>query len=340
VVRTACLVLLGCLSVLGGCFSKADASRTRSALRRWWWRRRSRSGTWLCWSRPRWTCVLLPRPTWFRKRSASWTPCSWTVADRVKKGQLLALVRPSDLPDQLTAARSVLGQQQASLALARSSCSASRPRLRRAWWPPRTWSEPGLQWPTAEAGEAASSAQAGALAVRLGETRIESPLEGVVTHRRLDPGALTGPPNALPILTVARVDVLRVFIAVNDADVARVALGQLAACKCPDCQGEPTKVRWCAWLRGWTQPPARWTPRSTCRTPGSFAQACTAGARSWSTPTAEPWWFRSSPCSSPTSAATCSWSRADQVKRYQVETGVDGGDWLEITRGLSRGQQV
>src|SRR3954464_15203672 len=34
--------------------------------------------------------------------------------DRVKRGQLLALVRPSDLPDQLVAARGALTQTQAS----------------------------------------------------------------------------------------------------------------------------------------------------------------------------------------------------------------------------------
>src|SRR5215831_20709184 len=41
--------------------------------------------------------------------------------DRVKKGQLVALVRPSDLPDQLAAARSALEMAEASAALARAN---------------------------------------------------------------------------------------------------------------------------------------------------------------------------------------------------------------------------
>src|SRR6266496_6807958 len=41
--------------------------------------------------------------------------------DRVRRGQLLAVVRPSDLPDQLTAARGTLAQAQASAALARAN---------------------------------------------------------------------------------------------------------------------------------------------------------------------------------------------------------------------------
>ena len=41
--------------------------------------------------------------------------------DRVRRGQILALVRPSDLPDQLAAARSTLAQAQSSAALARTN---------------------------------------------------------------------------------------------------------------------------------------------------------------------------------------------------------------------------
>jgi membrane fusion protein (multidrug efflux system) len=41
--------------------------------------------------------------------------------DRVKKGQIVALVRPSDLPDQLAAARSSIGQIKAQAALARTN---------------------------------------------------------------------------------------------------------------------------------------------------------------------------------------------------------------------------
>src|SRR4029079_19007898 len=41
--------------------------------------------------------------------------------DKVTRGQLLALVRPSDLPDQLASARSTLAQAQSSAALARTN---------------------------------------------------------------------------------------------------------------------------------------------------------------------------------------------------------------------------
>src|SRR5262245_55047532 len=41
--------------------------------------------------------------------------------DRVRRGQLLALVRPSDLPDQLAAARGALAQTKSAAALARTN---------------------------------------------------------------------------------------------------------------------------------------------------------------------------------------------------------------------------
>jgi HlyD family secretion protein len=67
----------------------------------------------------------------------------------------------------------------------------------------------------------------GGLATRLGETRIESPLEGVVSQRRLDPGALVGPNyGSGAIVTVERIDAMRVFIPVNEREVGPLRVGQ------------------------------------------------------------------------------------------------------------------
>ena len=77
----------------------------------------------------------------------------------------------------------------------------------------------------AEAQEAALRASLQAVAVRLGETKIESPLDGVVMQRRFDAGALVGPQNGA-IVTVGKVDPLRVFVAVREQDSAQVVVGQ------------------------------------------------------------------------------------------------------------------
>lgn len=147
--------------------------------------------------------------------------------DVVKKGQLLALVRPSDLPDQLAAAKSAVAQTEAANALAQANLERAQ-----ALAPKGLVSQQELQ--NATTAKAASDAQLaavqsnlGALATRLGETRLEAPYAGVVTARRLDPGALVGP-TAGPVLTVARVDTLRAFVAVPEARASALKVGQPA----------------------------------------------------------------------------------------------------------------
>ncbi len=149
--------------------------------------------------------------------------------DRVRKGQLVALVLPSDLPDQLAAARSAATQAEAATALARANHDRAV-----ALAPSGRISKQELQQAqtalaSAVAAAAAARSQAGALAVKLGESRITSPLDGVVSQRRLDPGALVGPAsNSGSILTVDQVDVLRLFVSANEGDVGRLKLGQIA----------------------------------------------------------------------------------------------------------------
>ena len=146
--------------------------------------------------------------------------------DRVRRGQVIALVRPSDLPDQLAAARSVFGQTKASAVLARTNYDRANKLA-----PTGVVSQQELQSATAamasaESAQAAAQAQISGLAIRLGETRITSPIEGAIAARRLDPGALVGLPGGVAIVTVVRTDRLRVFITLNEYDAAGVSLGK------------------------------------------------------------------------------------------------------------------
>jgi RND family efflux transporter MFP subunit len=145
--------------------------------------------------------------------------------DRVKKGQIVALVRPSDLPDQLAAARSSIGQLKAQAALARTNYERANKLA-----PSGVVSQQELQsassaLASAESAEASAQAQISGLAIRLGETRITSPITGYVSQRRLDPGALVGPPGGGAIITVVRMDRLRVFLTLNETDAMGIAVG-------------------------------------------------------------------------------------------------------------------
>jgi RND family efflux transporter MFP subunit len=148
--------------------------------------------------------------------------------DRVKKGQLVAVVRPSDLPDQLAAARSSLAQVEAAAVLARTNFERAQKLAPTGVVSQQELQQASAALASAEAAQATSKAQIGALAVRLGETRIESPIDGVISQRRLDPGALVGPPGGGAIVTVVRIDRLRVFITANEREATGINVGQPA----------------------------------------------------------------------------------------------------------------
>ena len=262
--------------------------------------------------------------------------------DRVRKGQLVALVRPSDLPDQLAAARGSAAQAEAAVALAR----ANRDRAN-ALAPSGRISKQELQQAesalaSAEAMLAASRGSVGAIAVRLGETRITSPLDGVVSQRRLDPGALVGPASGTTsILTVDQVDVLRMFVSVNEADVARIRLGQITHLELDSMPGRKFDGR-VVRLSPSLDPVTRTMDaevqlpnRDGLLRPGMYGRAHLVTG------------VHPGALTVPVGAVQISNGRhfvyalvGDKVQRKEVQLGVDGEEWLEVTRGLTAGEEV
>ena len=262
--------------------------------------------------------------------------------DRVRRGQLVAVVRPSDLPDQLEAARGALAQAQASVALAR----ANKERAERLA-PGGFVSQQDLQaaqtaLASAEAMLAASQANVGALATRLGEMRIESPLDGWVSTRRLDPGALVGPTAGTgSILTVQRIETLRVFVPVNERDVMRLKVGQEARLELDAQPGKPIAGK-VVRLAPSFDPAARTldaevhvaNPDGLLR-PGMYGRAAIVTD------------VHRGAVVVPAAALQLSNGRAyvfvlkgEAVRRTTVGLGVDGGDWLEVLSGLAPGDEI
>jgi RND family efflux transporter MFP subunit len=260
--------------------------------------------------------------------------------DRVRRGQLLALVRPSDLPDQLAAAKSLLAQAQASAQLARANHERAQKLA-----PTGVVSQQELQaveaaLAAATAQEAAARANLDALAVRLGETRITSPLDGLVAVRKLDPGSLVGPATG-SILTVVRTDVLRIYITVNELNARGLAVGLPAHVAFDALPGQTftgTVMR----LAPGFDPTTRTldaevelpNPRGELR-PGMYGRGAVT--------------VEVHPGAAVVSANALQISngkrfvfvvQGDRVQRRQIETGVDGGNWLEVLRGLNPGDEV
>lgn len=261
--------------------------------------------------------------------------------DQVKQGQLLALVRPSDLPDQLGAARGTLAQAQASVALARENSNRAAQLA-----PSGVVSQQELQaaaaaLASAEAQSAAAEAQAAALATRLGETKITSPMDGFVTARRLDPGALVGTTTGATIVTVARIDILKAFVSVTERDVSRVRIGQKAVVSLdalPSQKVEGTVVRVAPSLDPGTRTldaEVRLDNREGLLRAGMFGR----GAIVIDT--------HPNAVVVPASAVLVSGGKrwvfvldGDVVRRREVTVGVDEGDWLELVKGLAGGESI
>jgi membrane fusion protein, multidrug efflux system len=264
--------------------------------------------------------------------------------DRVKRGQVIALVRPSDLPDQLTAARSAFGQIKASAALARTNFERARKLA-----PTGVVSQQELQSTTAalasaESAEAAAQAQISGLATRLGETRITSPIDGTVSVRRLDPGTLVGPPGGGAIVTVVRTDRLRVFITLNERDAAGVTVGKDAHVELdalPDhapfwgkvVRLAPSFDTMTRTLEAEVQLP---NPTGELR-PGMYGRGAIVLATHPNTPVV------SVNAVQITSGKKYVFVLRDtKVERRPIETGaeIDGGETLEIRSGVQPGEEV
>src|SRR5262245_14119034 len=263
--------------------------------------------------------------------------------DRVTRGQLLALVRPSDLPDQLAAARSTLAQAQSTTALARTNFERAKQLAPEAGGPPQELPQAQSPFAAAEAAQQAAQAQIAALAVRLGETRITSPLTGVVVQRRLDPGTLVGPPGGGAIVTVARVDTLRVFITVNEHELAGVSVGKDAHVEVDALPGRTFSGK-VGRLAPALDPATRTAAaevqvdnRAGELVPGMYGRGASVVETHPHMPVV------------PVAAVVLTNRQAyaftvdpggDVVHRRAVTLGVDGGDWFEVKAGLRAGDEV
>jgi membrane fusion protein, multidrug efflux system len=260
--------------------------------------------------------------------------------DVVKKGQLLALVRPSDLPDQLLAAKNALAQAVASKRLAQSNLERAQ-----ALAPRGLVSQQELQSATAAAAAAeaqggAAEAQLAVLAVRLGETRLDAPFDGVVLARRLDPGAVVGPTSGA-VVTVGRVDTVRVFVAVPERKASLLEVGQRASIHLDALDGQGVEGR-----------VERLAPAydSTTRTLDAEVHFANASGRlrpgMYGRAQVQVGLHEKRPVV-PVEAVQISDGRAfvfvvtaDAVARRRIDLGEDLGSRLEIRAGLEPGEEI
>ena len=261
--------------------------------------------------------------------------------DRVKRGQLLATVRPSDLPPQLDAERAALSQMQASVELARSNHERAKQLAPAGLVSQQELQKATSDLATAEAQVVGSKARIESWAVRLGEMRILAPVDGAVMSRRLDPGALVGPSSGGAIITVAQTEVLRVFVAVNERDAPRVKLGQLARVELDAYPGrffEGKVVR----LSPAFDPATRTLDAEVqLPNPNDELRIGMYGRASIILDV-----HKGAAVVPDTAVVINALGRyafvvdGEKVHRRDLQVGVDGGTWLEVLRGLAPGEEV
>jgi RND family efflux transporter MFP subunit len=141
------------------------------------------------------------------------------IGDRVRAGQLLATLEVPEIQSQLRRAQS--DAELAQIVFTRSQRLRAKDAI----------TQEDLD--NARANFQARRARLTEINTMVDYSRITSPIDGVVTRRFVDPGALmqaaTSTNNATPIITVARANPLRVFVDVPEPDAPLIARGAPAA---------------------------------------------------------------------------------------------------------------
>ncbi len=262
--------------------------------------------------------------------------------DRVRAGQLLATVRPSDLPDQLAATEGALAQTRTAVALTRSNAERAETLFAAGRISKQELDQARAAAAQAEAQEGTVKAQSAAVTTRLGETRLVAPFDGVVMMRRLDPGVLVGPGTTSgAIVTLARTDALRAAMTLTERDAVRVTTGMEAAFDFDAFPGRGFAGRVTRLAPAFD--PVTRTLEVEVRMPNSSGEL-RPGLYGRGVVTTG---MHTGAVTVPVSAVQLVKEKrfvflleGEKVKRQAVEVGVDHENWLEITRGVSAGQEV
>jgi membrane fusion protein (multidrug efflux system) len=272
--------------------------------------------------------------------------------DHVERGDLLATIRPSELPEQVTQAREQVGQAEAQFRLQKQNADRARDLYGRGLMSKAELDNAEAQLAVATAQHAASLAGLGVVSTRLGETSIVAPFSGWVTRRYVDPGALVAPgPTSQNILQLMRIERVRVFVSVLEKDVPSIRKGlhaHVTVDALPGRHFEGEVTRFSPALDPATrtlevevqvpnpeEPLADGNGKDRPLKPGMYGHAALRTA------------VHPHALVLPIDAVVTEEEarsvfvvEGGRAKRVPVVAGFDGGDWLEIVSGLHGDEQV
>jgi RND family efflux transporter MFP subunit len=137
--------------------------------------------------------------------------------DRVRKGEILATLDPTDFDLDLRAARAAADR-------ARDEHERYQKLYDRQSLSPSDYTK-------VETGLREAEAHQGLAAERLADTRLVAPISGVVAMRDLEPGESVSP--GMPVFTIVAIDPIEIRAGIPEIEIGRVHVGQDAVLSIP-----------------------------------------------------------------------------------------------------------
>jgi len=164
------------------------------------------------------------------------------IGDRVKAGQVLAMISLPETEKELAEAEATVVAKRADLALQQITSQRQESLLKIQGTSQQAYDEAKGKANVAAAEVDLAAATAAKIRTMLEYTRILAPFDGVVAQRQVNRGDFVQGASAgrtTPLFTVQRIDVIRVFCNVPESDVARLRVGLRASIKPYGMEGKP-----------------------------------------------------------------------------------------------------
>jgi HlyD family secretion protein len=143
--------------------------------------------------------------------------------DRVKKGDLVAVLRADDTRAAIAQARSRVGEADADIRLYEAEAERMKSLFAQDIGSKEAWQKSERDLEAARARRGSATAEVTRLSATLEKTRVVAPIDGVVIARSVQPGEHVTIGDAL--ITIADLSKTRIEAEVDEFDSARVALG-------------------------------------------------------------------------------------------------------------------
>jgi len=138
--------------------------------------------------------------------------------DYVQKGQLLATIDPSEENENVRQAEEAVSQAEAAQKNAKLTLQRFQEMGKEDFVSQQDVDNAELAFEVAKTNLEKAKADLRERNVKLQYTRLTAPFSGYVTMRFLDPGAMVAPSSAPPILTLMKIDTVRIQVNVAEQD--------------------------------------------------------------------------------------------------------------------------